>query len=138
VARSRRYSDEDVAKAVANAVSIADALRRLGLVAWGGNYELLYQRIRELGLTTDHILGKSWRRGNRNPTVKARSLTEICVEGSYYKTSRLKDRLIREGLNAAACEECGRTHRLENLQLLCPNCHAQTPTYRGRNIGKAR
>ena len=26
-------------------------------------------------------------------------------------------------------------NRLSNLQLLCPNCHAQTPTYRGRNIG---
>jgi hypothetical protein len=24
-------------------------------------------------------------------------------------------------------------HRIENLQILCPNCHAQTPTYRGRN-----
>jgi predicted HNH restriction endonuclease len=27
-------------------------------------------------------------------------------------------------------------HRLENLQLLCPNCHALTPTYRARNKGK--
>jgi 5-methylcytosine-specific restriction endonuclease McrA len=27
-------------------------------------------------------------------------------------------------------------NRLENLRLLCPNCHAQTPTYRGRNIGR--
>lgn len=26
----------------------------------------------------------------------------------------------------------------ENYRLLCPNCHAQTPTYRGRNIGKVR
>lgn len=24
----------------------------------------------------------------------------------------------------------------ENLRLICPNCHAQTSTYRGRNIGK--
>lgn len=27
-------------------------------------------------------------------------------------------------------------NRLENLRLLCPNCHALTPTYRGRNIGR--
>ena len=26
-------------------------------------------------------------------------------------------------------------NRIENLELLCPNCHALTPTYRGRNIG---
>ena len=24
-------------------------------------------------------------------------------------------------------------HRLENLRMLCPNCHSQTPTYGGRN-----
>lgn len=24
----------------------------------------------------------------------------------------------------------------ENLRLICPNCHAQTPTYKGRNIGR--
>lgn len=26
----------------------------------------------------------------------------------------------------------------ENLRLICPNCHAQTPTYKGRNIGKVK
>ena len=26
--------------------------------------------------------------------------------------------------------------RVENLQLLCPNCHAFTDNYRGKNIGK--
>lgn len=25
-------------------------------------------------------------------------------------------------------------NQLENLQFLCPNCHSQTPTYKGRNI----
>ena len=28
----------------------------------------------------------------------------------------------------------GDDHRLENLRLLCPNCHSQTETYCGRNI----
>ena len=27
-------------------------------------------------------------------------------------------------------------HRLENLRLLCPNCHSQTPTYCGVNVKK--
>lgn len=68
----------------------------------------------------------------------------------------LKRRLLEEGVKTARCEGCGgdewrgapipleldhingdrRDHRLENLRLLCPNCHAQTPTYRGRNIGR--
>lgn len=25
--------------------------------------------------------------------------------------------------------------RIENLQILCPNCHAFTDNYRGKNIG---
>lgn len=29
-------------------------------------------------------------------------------------------------------------HRPKNLEVLCPNCHALTPNYRGRNSGKGR
>ena len=29
-------------------------------------------------------------------------------------------------------------NREENLSLLCPNCHSQTPTYKGRNVGNGR
>lgn len=32
----------------------------------------------------------------------------------------------------------GYDHRPENLEILCPNCHALTSSYRGRNIGKGR
>lgn len=31
----------------------------------------------------------------------------------------------------------GQDNRLENLTLLCPNCHSQTDTWGGRNKGKA-
>jgi 5-methylcytosine-specific restriction endonuclease McrA len=139
-------------------VSIAQALRRLGLVAAGGNYQDLHRRIAELGLDTSHMLGQAWLRGRTNPHVRRRSLDEMLVLGGRVYTNDLKKRLIREGIKEAKCECCGLTewngqpipleldhingrrddNRLENLQLLCPNCHAQTPTYRGRNIGKAR
>jgi hypothetical protein len=44
---------------------------------------------------------------------------ELLVRGSHPQTHKLKLRLIREGV------------------LLCPNCHAQTDTYCGKNIGRA-
>ena len=70
----------------------------------------------------------------------------------------LKKRLLRAGLLTNACAVCGINqwqgrplvleldhingvsddHRLENLRLLCPNCHSQTDTYCGRNIRIAR
>ncbi len=85
-----------------------------------------------------------------------RQLSEVLIVGSTYQSFKLRQRLVSEGLKAAQCEEClattwngrpvplelehvnGRNddNRLENLKLLCPNCHAQTPTYRGKNIGK--
>ena len=29
-------------------------------------------------------------------------------------------------------------NRLENLRMLCPNCHSQTETYGGRNLKRSR
>jgi hypothetical protein len=71
---------------------------------------------------------------------------------------KLKRRLLIAGLLPECCAICGITEwmgqpaplqlddingirtdsRLENLRLLCPNCHAQTDTYCGKNIGRSR
>jgi Zn finger protein HypA/HybF involved in hydrogenase expression len=76
------------------------------------------------------------------------------VENSPYNfTHGLKNWLLKEKMKARYCEDCGLTewknhpiqlelhhrngvnngHRLENLQLLCPNCHALTDKCRGKN-----
>lgn len=72
----------------------------------------------------------------------------------YYNTSHLNYRLIKEGLKERRCEKCGRTHwfnepivlelhhidgdrtnnSLENLQLLCPNCHAHTDNFKSKKM----
>ena len=82
-------------------------------------------------------------------------LDEI-IKGEHpsYQTFKLKNRLLAAGLKENKCECCGLTewngksinmelhhidgnrfnHRLENLILLCPNCHSQTDTFRAKNI----
>jgi hypothetical protein len=81
-------------------------------------------------------------------------LQEI-LEGNYpqYQTYKLKKRLIAEGLKENKCDICGLTewlgkplnmelhhidgdkynHKLDNLMMICPNCHSQTDTFRAKN-----
>lgn len=88
---------------------------------------------------------------------RAVPLEQILVKGSKFQTNKLRIRLIREGYKDHVCEVCNLTewmgypipleldhinginddHRIENLRLVCPNCHAQTDTYRGKNWGCA-
>lgn len=142
---------------MAQAVSMADALRGLGLVPAGGNYSTLRRKIHDLCLDTRHFLGQGWRKGSRTPVTRARAIEEILTTNSPCNGNQLRKRLISLGLKAARCECCGLStwnglpipleldqvnghssdNRIENLRILCPNCHAQTPTYRGKNIGSA-
>lgn len=134
---------------------MARVLLEIGLRPAGGNYKTIKRRIKELALDTSHFRGQAWNKGIPSKIPK-RPLEEILVLGSTYQTSRLRKRLIEAGLKAARCEVCngsdwmGRAiplevdhlngnntdNRLENLRLLCPNCHAQTATYRGKNKRK--
>lgn len=87
----------------------------------------------------------------------ATPISEFLVTGTYRGRNNLKARLVKEGLKDNRCEGCGlvswqgepltlalhhingvrNDNRLENLELLCPNCHSQTHNYSGRN-GRSR
>lgn len=151
--RPRRYTDTQLRDAVKRSRSIRQTLIRLGIRAEGGNYKTIQGDMQRLGLDTSHFTGKRWRSGSSRPTFRARDLSEVLIENSHVDTTTIRKRLLREGVKEHRCECCGTTewlgrpvpleldhingiyndHRLENLRLLCPNCHAQTDTYRGRN-----
>ena len=57
--RQRKYTDEQLARAVIGSYSIRAVLKEIGLVPAGGNYESIKKRIRELGLDTSHFLGQA-------------------------------------------------------------------------------
>ncbi len=84
-------------------------------------------------------------------------LEQVLRVGSRYQSFKLKKRLFLQGLKQPVCELCnwaqvapdGRIpveldhingdhsdNRLENLRILCPNCHSLQPTHRGLNKGK--
>lgn len=81
---------------------------------------------------------------------------EYFIENSTVASSKVRNRLLKDGLKEHICEKCKNSlwngeliplqlhhingnhydNRLENLKLLCPNCHAQTDNYCGKNIKK--
>lgn len=150
-----KWTDEQFIEIVAANYSIAGVIKALGLVPAGGNYTTVNNKIKELNLDTSHFTGRGWNVGLKFKPKKAKPLSEILVEDSNYQSFKLAQRLLKEGIKEHKCERCKRTeweevpiplelhhingtrtdNRLSNLQLLCPNCHALTDSYRGKNIG---
>ena len=141
-------------KAVALCKSYRAVLLALGLVPAGGNYAQVQCRVKDLGLSTEHFTGKGWNVGlafNPNPAAQ---LEDLLVANGRTQSYVLKKRLFIAGLKKPACELCGWAeqasdgripveldhingdhydNRLENLRILCPNCHSLQPTHRGKN-----
>ena len=55
--RERSYTDEELAEAITESFSYAQALRKLGLRPAGGNYAIIKKRVTELELDTSHFKG---------------------------------------------------------------------------------
>lgn len=147
-----QYTIEDVKRAVEQSKSKANVLRLLGLRPIGGNYRTLDRIITENNIDISHFTGKGWNVGLQFKCSKSFSNEDIFIENSKYKSTwRLRERykIIK---NISYCEICGTKewlgkpisleihhkngintdNRLENLIILCPNCHSQTDNYRGK------
>ena len=136
--------------------SIAGVLRALGRQPGGDTYVAIKHAIARLDLSTEHFKGQGWRKGNTAAVRPAVPLEEVLVKGRPTSTHNLRLRLIRNGVKEARCERCGIVewmgrpaplqldhingdrcdNRLENLRILCPNCHSQTDTWCGKNQGR--
>ena len=146
-----KYTKEIMEKACLNAKSIAQVCRNLGLKPVGGNYKTVKNNMEKFGIDTSHFTGQGWNKGLKSLEKTAIiPLKSILQKDVNYSSSALRERLIVSGLKQPVCEVCGYAenlelhhingdhfdNRLENLQILCPNCHAKTDNYRGRNTSK--
>lgn len=150
----RRYTEEQLIGAITESVSVAQVLTKLELKPSGGNYKTINNFIDANNINTDHFKGQSWSRGKSlgpKRNIEDYLSNEVPI-GSFH----LKNRLFSDGVFEKKCYNCGieqwmgkpaplelehingnnRDNGLDNLTILCPNCHAFTETYRGKNIGK--
>ena len=134
---------------------MAELMRKLGYTANRGNsFKNLKDYLIDNNVDISHFKGKS----HGSSKTEKYSLEQILVENSTYSNmTRLKERILKANLLEYKCSECGisewnnkhlvlqldhingdnRDNRVENLRLLCPNCHSQTETFCGKNRGNS-
>jgi 5-methylcytosine-specific restriction endonuclease McrA len=154
MSRRRTWNDDELANAVVACRSMAAVLRMLRLKVVGGNYDSIRRQIGLRSLDTSHWTRQGHRRGCGRSVVPAQPLEAILRPKTTYQSNKLRQRLIAEGYFKPQCRSCGlrnwmgapipleldhvdgdhSNNSLGNLRLLCPNCHAQTPTYKARSI----
>jgi hypothetical protein len=155
--KKRTWTEKQLKEATKESFSIRQILHKLGLREAGGNYSQVKKYLKELKIDVGHLKGRSWNRGLRGIGKPILSLEKILTVNSGFQSYKLKKRLFAAGLKKERCEECSwaeksadgripleldhingdsRDNRINNLRILCPNCHSLKPTHRGRNRKK--
>lgn len=141
-----QYDKEKVKKVCESALSMSAAAVELGI-----HYNTFIRIAKKLGCYNPNQAGKGLKKKSNGSNIPLEEI--LNGHQPQYQTYKLKNKLIKEGLKENKCEECGlsswmgkqlnceldhidgnRTnHMLNNLRILCPNCHSQTSTFRAKN-----
>ena len=149
--KNRNCTQEQFIETVKASGSIRQILIALNLKPSGANYRSVHMLIDKLNLDTSHFHGQLWNKGKQLPLKVA--IEKYLSNEKPIQSNSLRKRLLRENILQSICDCCKNdtwndkpiplelhhkdgnhsNNNLSNLQLLCPNCHAQTDTYRGKN-----
>lgn len=145
---------ERIKEVIPQCINFTEVLEMLSIPRQGNNSNTLKSLLDENNIDYSHFTGRA-RVYNNTST----SISEYLSNRVKITSGKLRIKLLAEGLKENKCEICGITkwlgnpivcqlhhidgnnqnNNLENLQILCPNCHSQTENYCGSaNVNKTK
>lgn len=154
-----KYKKEVFEILVKNSNSYKELCDKLNIVRTGNSNKTIKKYITLYNISISHFITKEQHLKSLHEKARI-PLKEILIKNSMYTNNHnLKKRLIKSGLLKKECNYCGlgemwkdkklslqldhkngirNDNRIENLRLLCPNCHSQTETFSGKHTSKKR
>lgn len=147
-----KFSKQEFAEIIKRSQSYAEACTLMNIKPHNSTWMTLQRRCERENIDDSHIRKNAGKIKRCNP-VNKRPIEYYLQQGTVLK-SGMRDRLIKEGYLKNICYICGLSNEwnnqpltlqldhidgdkfnnvIENLRLLCPNCHTQTPTFGSKN-----
>lgn len=140
--KRNRYTRETLEPLIKSSISWAEVCRKVGVLPFTGAQSHIKHMAIKFGIDTSHFLGQGWSKGKKLPGRT--DITDYFTNTKKIGSHKLKLRLLKEGIKKPKCEVCKNDkwlgkpiileldhknsdhfdNRLENLQIVCPNCHA--------------
>ena len=157
VSKLKSYTKEELQDVLNNCITLKEVLEKLGLSGVGNNYKTLHKYIELYELSTEHIdCNRKYAFSHNKYDTKEKFLKAAKDGICKIKPRLIIEKLVSYGIKEYKCETCGidswnglpiklelhhkngihNDDKLDNWQLLCPNCHSQTDNYRALNIKK--
>lgn len=153
----RQYTKEWLQELCQDSYSYAEVLNKAGRKQGGGAQQTLKNKIELWNIDISHFTGQRWHESPNQLPQQGRekyTLDEVFIKNSPITQKILRGYVKRHEILEYKCIRCGcdghwldglisleidhidgdnTNNEISNLRYLCPNCHALTDTYRGRN-----
>ncbi len=147
-----KYTKEILEPVVKNSTSYAQVLESLNLYKSGGNYKNIKCHIDKFSLDTSHFKGQGWSKGVvcRDSQDYLKKYDKNIIK--HISTDSIKKKILQDKIMPYKCNICGLSewignpiplelhhkdgdrwnNEINNLEIICPNCHTLTDNYKGK------